>query len=200
MAFLQPNFNTVCYVSVLMMLQSQDAICIHICTWPNVKSVYQIFQIWMYTCFGTFPYFNDVWLLPVLHLFQIQNCPLFLVWNICVGRSLNKLNTYCIFHIYLYILLILACVFGGCSLWWGEVVIPVDTQRVHHFSIAGLGGMMNHVYLQELQSGPSSVASSTHSMLKWVMILLYNHNKGLHITKLPFIPCHFHPLFCQVSF
>ena len=44
MAFLQPNFSTVCYVSVLMMLQSQDAICIHICTWPNVKSVYQIFR------------------------------------------------------------------------------------------------------------------------------------------------------------
>ena len=43
MAFLQPNFSTMCYVSVLMMLQSQDAICIHICTWPNVKSVYQIF-------------------------------------------------------------------------------------------------------------------------------------------------------------
>ena len=44
-------------------------------------------------------------------------------------------------------------------------MIPVDTQRVHHFSTAWLGDMMNHVYLQELQSGPSSVASSTHSML-----------------------------------
>ena len=127
----------------------------------------------MYTCFGTFPYFNDVWLLPVLHLFQIQNCPLFLVWNICEGRSLNKLNTYCIFHIYPYILLILACVFGGCSLWWGKVVIPVDNHRVHHFSTAGLGGMINQVYLQELQSGPSSVASSTHSMLGWVTPLWY---------------------------
>ena len=30
---------------------------------------------------------------------------------------------------------------------------------------SGLGGMMNHVYLQELQSGPSRVASSTHSVL-----------------------------------
>ena len=132
MAFLQPNFSTVCYVSVLMMLQSQDAICIHICTWPSVKSVYQIFKIWMYTCFGTFPYFNDVWLLPVLHLFQIQNCPLFLVWNICEGRSLNKLNTYCIFHIYPYILLILACVLwrmltlvrGSCDpCWYSEFII-----------------------------------------------------------------------------
>ena len=33
-----------------------------------------------------------------------------------------------------------------------------------------------------------------------IVILLYNHNKGLHITKLPFIPCHSHPLFCQISF
>ena len=95
----------------------------------------------------------------------------FLVWNICGGRSLNKLNTYCIFHIYPYILLILACVFGGCLLWWGKAVIPVDTQRVHHFSTAG--GMMNQVYLQELQSGPSSVASSIHSMLGWVTPLWY---------------------------
>ena len=44
-------------------------------------------------------------------------------------------------------------------------MILVDAQRVHHFSTAGLGGMMNHVYLWELQSGPSYVASSTHSML-----------------------------------
>ena len=41
-------------------------------------------------------------------------------------------------------------------------MIPVDTQGVHHFSTAGLGGMMNQVYLQELQSGPSCVASSIH--------------------------------------
>ena len=33
-----------------------------------------------------------------------------------------------------------------------------------------------------------------------IIILLYNHNKGLHITMLPFIPCHLHPLFCEVSF
>ena len=44
-------------------------------------------------------------------------------------------------------------------------MISVDTQRVHHFSTAELGGMMNHVYLQELQSGSSCVASSTHSVL-----------------------------------
>ena len=44
-------------------------------------------------------------------------------------------------------------------------MIPVDTQGVHHISIAWLGEMMNHVYLWELQSGSSHVASSTHSML-----------------------------------
>ena len=44
-------------------------------------------------------------------------------------------------------------------------MVPVDMQRVHHFSTARLGGMMNHVYLWELQSGPSIVASSVQSML-----------------------------------
>ena len=44
-------------------------------------------------------------------------------------------------------------------------MILVDTQRVHHFSTAGLGGIMNHVYLWESQSGSSHVASSAHSML-----------------------------------
>ena len=44
--------------------------------------------------------------------------------------------------------------FGGCSLWQGRVVIPVDTQRVHPFSIVGLAQMMNHIVsLWELQSG-----------------------------------------------
>ena len=44
-------------------------------------------------------------------------------------------------------------------------MIPVDNQRVHHISTARLGEMMNHVYLKELQSGPSHVASPTHLML-----------------------------------
>ena len=44
-------------------------------------------------------------------------------------------------------------------------MIPVDTQRVHHISIAWLGEMMNHVYLQELQSGSFHAVSSAHSML-----------------------------------
>ena len=44
-------------------------------------------------------------------------------------------------------------------------MILFDTERVHHISIAWLGEMMNHVYLQELQSASSHVASSAHSML-----------------------------------
>ena len=146
MALLQSNFSTVCYVSVLMMLQSQHAICIHICTWPNVKGVYQIFRsgcthvlalsLTLTMC-GFYQYYI---------YFKFKIVLYFLVWNICEGRPLNKLNTYFICRTYLYILLILSCVFRGCSLWWGKVVIPVDTQRVHHFSTAGLGGMMNQVY------------------------------------------------------
>ena len=45
-------------------------------------------------------------------------------------------------------------------------MIPVDTQRVHHFSTVTCGEMMNHFYLWELQSGPSHVASSTHSIME----------------------------------
>ena len=45
-------------------------------------------------------------------------------------------------------------------------MIAVDIQRVHHFSIVGLAEMMNQViYLSELQSGLSHVASSMHSIL-----------------------------------
>ena len=77
-------------------------------------------------------------------------------------------------------------------------MIPVVIQRVHHFSTVGLAEMMNHVYLWELQSSPSHVASSTHSMLELVapLYIFSYHNKGLHIIKLPF-PCH--PLSDQVS-
>ena len=42
-------------------------------------------------------------------------------------------------------------------------MVPADMQRVHHISTAGLGEMMNHVYLWKLQSGSSCIASSTHS-------------------------------------
>ena len=45
-------------------------------------------------------------------------------------------------------------------------MIPVDNQRVHHFSTAGLAEMMNQViYPRRLQSGLSYVASSMHSMM-----------------------------------
>ena len=89
------------------------------------------------------------------------------------GQILRFFNAYLYFIIiYIFFAHASVCV-GGCSLWWGKVVIPVDTQRVHHFSTARLGEMMNHVYLQELQSGPSNVASSTHSMLGWVTLLWF---------------------------
>ena len=94
------------------------------------------------------------------------------------------------------------CVFGGWSLWWRRVVIPVDIQRVHHFSATEFAGMMNHVYLQELQSGPSHVASSTHSVLGWVTLL----QDFCTITTKGFTSqCSlvFHPLplsVCQVSY
>ena len=55
--------------------------------------------------------------------------------------------------------------------WWGGVAVPADMQRVHHIFTAGLGYMMNHVYLWELQSGSSHVASSAHPILGWVMPL-----------------------------
>ena len=115
-----------------------------------------------------------MWLLPVLHLFQIQNCPLFFGLKYMWGQ-IFKLIKYIFYISYLSIHF---THFGMCGLedahfGEGKVVIPVDTQRVHHFSTASLGDMMNNVYLQELQSGPSSVASSTHSMLGWVTPLWY---------------------------
>ena len=43
-------------------------------------------------------------------------------WSeICEGRSLNKLNTYCISHIYPYILLILACVLEDAHFGEGKL-------------------------------------------------------------------------------
>ena len=45
-------------------------------------------------------------------------------------------------------------------------MIPVDFQSIHHFSTAGLAGMMNQaIYLWEYKSGLSLVVSYVHSML-----------------------------------
>ena len=54
-------------------------------------------------------------------------------------------------------------------MYWRSLWSLLILKRVHHFSTAWLGEMMSHVYLWELQSGPSCVASSTHSMLGWVI-------------------------------
>ena len=91
------------------------------------------------------------------------------------GQILRLINT-CLYFIIIYIYLLCSCqcvCLEDAHIGGGKVVIPVDTQRVHHFSRVRLGGMMNHVYLQELQSGPSCVASSAHSMLGWVIPLWF---------------------------
>ena len=52
------------------------------------------------------------------------------------GQIFRLVNMYFIFiFIFIYISLwfILACVFGGCSFWWGRVVIPVDTQKISSY-------------------------------------------------------------------
>ena len=82
-------------------------------------------------------------------------------------------------------------------------MIPVDTQRVHHFSTAGAwrddeSSLSSGIAIWSFQC--SFLYTLNAGMSNTIMIILYNHNKGLHIKKLPFIPCHFQPLFCQVSF
>ena len=58
------------------------------------------------------------------------------------------------------------CVWRMLIFGEGGVVIPVDTQKSSSYlhSLAWRD-VMNHVYLQELQSGSSHVASSARSML-----------------------------------
>ena len=57
---------------------------------------------------------------------------------------------------------------------------------------------MNHVYLQELQSGPSCVTSSTHSMLgrviPYIIFVVKSQQRASHYIAPFFIPCHPHPL------
>ena len=157
----------------------------------------------MNTCFGTFLYFNNVWLLPVLHLFQIQNCPLFFGLK-HMGGQIFKLIKYIFYMSYLSIHF---THFGMCGwrmftlvrkscdpCWYSESSSFLHSQAWRHdesclsSGIAILSFQCSFFYT--LNAGMSNI----------IRILLYNHNKGLHITKLPFIPCHFHPLFWQVSF
>ena len=51
-----------------------------------------------FTCILALP-FNSIWLLPVLHLFQIHNCPLFLVQSFV--RANFEISLY-IFILYIY--------------------------------------------------------------------------------------------------
>ena len=70
-------------------------------------------------------------------------------------RADSKNNQHWFYDVYVS-LLILVCVFGGCSLLQRRVVIPVDFERVHHFSTVGLAEMMNQdIYLWGLQFGLS---------------------------------------------
>ena len=192
------------YIGVLIGLQLWDTICIYISMWPKVRSVTRSFRSGCTHILALDV--NNAWLLPVYSKVKIV---LYFRSKHMWGQIFKLVNIYLILYIYLYILLILAGMFRGCSLWWGRVVIPVDLQRVHHFSAAGHVGMMNHVYLQELQSSPSHVASSTHSVLGWVTplcdILLYNHKTKGFTSLSSLFPCHplsvkFHRLVIPWSF
>ena len=152
--------------------------------------------------FGTFLYFKDIWLLPVLHLFQIQNCPLFFGLKHMWGQifKLVKHIFYISYqskhftHFSMCVWRILTLVGESCDpCWYSESSLFLhswawrDDQSSLSSGIAIWSFLFSFLYT--LNVGMSNI----------IMILLYNHNKGLHITKLPFIPCHFHPLFCQVS-
>ena len=78
-------------------------------------------------------------------------------------------------------------------------MILVDTQRAHHFSTAGIGGIMNHVYLWESQSGSSHVASSCTlnagmSNTLYDFLVVKSQQRASHYIAPFFIPCHPHPL------
>ena len=155
------------------------------------------------TWFVTFPYFNNVWLLPVIHLFQIQNCPLFFGLKHMWGQIL-KLVKYIFYISYLSIHFTHFSIYGwrmltlvreSCdSCWWSESSSFLYSQawRDDESCLSSIVAIWSFLcsFLYTLNAGMSNT----------IMLLLYKHNKRLHITKLSFIPCHSHPLFCQVSF
>ena len=81
--------------------------------------------------------------------------------------------------------------FGLC--WYSESSSFLHSQAWRHDE----SYLSSGIAIWSFQS--SFLYTLNAGMSKTIMTLLYNHNKGLHITKLPFIPCHFHPLFYQVS-
>ena len=125
---------------------------------------------------GTFPYFNNVCLLPVYSKFDIV---LYFRFKHLWGQTLKF---WIHFILYIYFAHFSMCVWR---------MLTLDRERVHHFSTAGLAGMMNQVvYVWKLQFGPSHVASSTHPMLGWVTPL-YNlifTTKGFTSYSSFFIP------------
>ena len=157
----------------------------------------------MYTCFGTFIYFNNVWLLPVLHLFQIQNCPLFFGLKHIWGQ-IFKLIKYIFYisylsihftHFSMCVCRVLTLVREGCDpCWYSESSSFLHSWAGWHDESC----LSSEIAIWSFQC--SFLYTLNAEMSNTILILLYNHNKSLHITKLPFIPYHFHPLFWQVSF
>ena len=163
------KFCTVWYVSVLMVLQlSGYNLHSHLCMAQCKKCLSDLLDLDTH-CFGTFLYFNNVWLCQYYSEFQIV---LYFRSKHMWGQIFNRLvNTYLIFYIDLCILLVFSMCFWRMLIFGeGELWFLLILKRIHHFFTAGLGDMMNHVYLWELQSGPSCAVSSTHSMLGWVIL------------------------------
>ena len=185
MALFQPIF--VQYMQCLNSVATLRHTCLHKRAWPSIKGVSQIYHcladLDAHT-FGNLLHFDSVLLLPVLQS-KFKIVPLILG----LKHILRQILKHSLSNIFVHVLLISACVFGGCSLWQKRVVIPVDIQRDHHFCTVGLAKRMNQVlYLWKLQSGLSCVASFMPLMLGWehhYMIIYYN--KGLYLPRFPFL-------------
>ena len=94
------------------MLQLQDTICIHICAWPNVRSVTRSFYIWLYTILAL--HVNNVWLLPVYSKFKIV---LYFRPKHMWGQILRLSNTYlCFIIIYMFFAHASVCVWRMLTL------------------------------------------------------------------------------------
>ena len=135
--------------------------------------------------------------------FQIQNCPLFFGLKHMWGQ-IFKLIKYIFYISYLSIHF---THFSMCV--WRMLTLVRESCDPCWYS-----GSSSFLHSWAWRDDESSLSSGiaiwsfqcsflyalNAGMSNTIKILLYNHNKGLHITKLPFIPCHLHPLFCWVSF
>ena len=110
---------------------------------------------------------NNVWILPVYIKFKI----VLYFWSKHMwGQILRFINIYLCFIItYIFFAHASVCVWRMLTLvkescdpcWYSK-----SSSYLHSLAWRDV---MNHVYLQQLQSGPSCVTSSTHSMLGWVI-------------------------------